>query len=396
MADFFTMEHTGNNTNKSWALFFFEKRHRVSYGPFWFFMLLALALFSLLLFVKVDVTVRGKGIVKSGRNTSELRIGVSGKVQSISVSENEAVEKGDTLCVIDHSSLISRSALLREQIALNSGYLADLRRLTRATASPDSLQTTRYRQSWALYRQVEQQLKTTFQQKEKAWERARFLLKEKVLSQADFELIESEYLLAKENIEKHRETTLEQWMSQYVELDTHISELSGQLEQLQETISRHFIRAPQSGTLLSFQGIQPGHFVSEGTLIGHISPEGPKEIECFLSPVDIGWLKPGMPVRMQVDAFNYNQWGLLEGRLTEISGDVVTMGNDVYFKVWCQPAKTWLELTNGVRGNLKNGMTLTARFVVTRRTIYQLLFDKVDDWLNPQTAPVNNPLTQNP
>ncbi len=388
------MEQSGYNRDKSWALFFFERRHRVSYVPFWFFILLAIGLFSLILFVKVDVTVRGKGIVKSGRITSELRMGVSGKVLSVSASENDEVEKGDTLWVIDHASLTSQSALIEKQLALNKGYRSDLLWLTRKPILSDSLKTTRYKQSLALFEQTEQQLSTIFQQKEKAWERARFLLKEKVLSQADFELTEGEYLLAKENIDNHRETTLEEWMSQYVELDSRINELTGDLEQMQETISRHFIRAPESGTLISLQGIQPGRYVSEETLLGNLSPQGPEEIECFLSPADIGLLKPGMLVRMQIDAFDYNQWGLLEGQLTEISGDVVNKGDDIFFKVWCQPAKNWLELPNGVRGTIKKGMTVTARFIVTKRTIYQLLFDKMDDWLNPQTAPIDNPLTK--
>jgi HlyD family secretion protein len=29
-------------------------------------------------------------------------------------------------------------------------------------------------------------------------------------------------------------------------------------------------------------------------------------------------------------------------------------------------------------------MSLTARFNVTERTLFQLLYDKVDDWLNPR------------
>jgi HlyD family secretion protein len=32
-------------------------------------------------------------------------------------------------------------------------------------------------------------------------------------------------------------------------------------------------------------------------------------------------------------------------------------------------------------------MTVLARFQVTRRTLFQLLFDKADDWLNPNLIP---------
>ena len=45
-----------------------------------------------------------------------------------------------------------------------------------------------------------------------------------------------------------------------------------------------------------------------------------------------------------------------------------------------------LHLKNGFKGNLKKGMTLQARFVVARRSLWELLFDKVDDWVNPIRA----------
>ncbi|GHT22645.1 hypothetical protein AGMMS4957_13110 [Bacteroidia bacterium] len=43
-----------------------------------------------------------------------------------------------------------------------------------------------------------------------------------------------------------------------------------------------------------------------------------------------------------------------------------------------------LQLKNGYKGNLKKGMTLTGRFYLTDRSLWQLLFDKVDNWVNPK------------
>lgn len=55
---------------------------------------------------------------------------------------------------------------------------------------------------------------------------------------------------------------------------------------------------------------------------GEISPEQNLTIECSVSPKDIGFIHKGQKVKFQVDTFNYNQWGLLEGEvliLTKIS-----------------------------------------------------------------------------
>ena len=92
-----------------------------------------------------------------------------------------------------------------------------------------------------------------------------------------------------------------------------------------------------------------------------------------------------MPVRFQVDAFNYNQWGLATGNVTEISSDIYFVNEKPVFKVTCQLREDYLQLKNGYKGYLKKGMTLQARFVVAERTLWQLLYDKVDDWINPNT-----------
>ena len=39
---------------------------------------------------------------------------------------------------------------------------------------------------------------------------------------------------------------------------------------------------------------------------------------------------------------------------------------------------------NGYKGDISKGMTLTARFLIANRSLWQLLYDKVDNWLNPK------------
>jgi HlyD family secretion protein len=90
-----------------------------------------------------------------------------------------------------------------------------------------------------------------------------------------------------------------------------------------------------------------------------------------------------MRASFQIDAFDYNEWGLLSGQVTDIAHDVVLLNNQPTFKITCQLAHTSLQLKNGYRGNIKKGMTLQARFSVAKRSLFQLLFDKADDWLNP-------------
>jgi HlyD family secretion protein len=60
------------------------------------------------------------------------------------------------------------------------------------------------------------------------------------------------------------------------------------------------------------------------------------------------------------------------------------MNEQPVFRVRCSLDTKFLQLKNGYKGDLKKGMTLTGRFYLTDRSLWQLLFDKVDKWVNPK------------
>ena len=93
----------------------------------------------------------------------------------------------------------------------------------------------------------------------------------------------------------------------------------------------------------------------------------------------------GMPVHVQVESFNYNEWGTLPGEVNEISSDFLTdsQGNSFY-KVKCRTERNYLMLKSGQKGVLKKGMTVNAHFMITRRSLFDLLYQKIDDWANPK------------
>lgn len=100
--------------------------------------------------------------------------------------------------------------------------------------------------------------------------------------------------------------------------------------------------------------------------------------------MDIGYIEKGQKVQVQADAYNYQQWGLLSGEVTEILPDIVEMNSQPYFRVRCTMNRNYLELSNGYKGYMKKGMTVTGRFHLTRRSLAQLLFDEIDNWMNPK------------
>jgi hypothetical protein len=112
---------------------------------------------------------------------------------------------------------------------------------------------------------------------------------------------------------------------------------------------------------------------SRGVIQGRIaySNEKPKAY-CYIKPSDIGKIKIGQPVSFQIDALSYKTWGLLSGRVTEISNDLILLNNDVaVFKVQCSMDKDHFEL-EGSRIYLKTGMSFIAMFKVGNLSLFDL------------------------
>jgi HlyD family secretion protein len=114
-----------------------------------------------------------------------------------------------------------------------------------------------------------------------------------------------------------------------------------------------------------------------------VSPGGPLMGECYVLSKDIGLLKTGQAVRLQIDAFNYNYFGVLTGKIYSIDNDFTLLDKTPVFKVRCKLDDRILKLSNGYSGELKKGMGFQARFIICKRSLWQLLYDGMDDWLNP-------------
>jgi HlyD family secretion protein len=214
------------------------------------------------------------------------------------------------------------------------------------------------------------------------------LFEKRVETKVDNKRFHNDYLASIKKEKFIYEQYQRKWNAELVMLKQENVEFGTQMTQLEEEIKKYTIIAPIEGEVMQVAGIQENSYVPSGFQFAQISPKGKLIIECFATPYDIGFLHEGMQANFQLDAFNYNQWGMAKGLVKEISSDIVYVNNQPVFKVRCSIQTTYLQLKNGYKSDLKKGMTLTGRFTITERTLAQLIFDKLDNWLNPKL--VNN------
>ena len=208
-------------------------------------------------------------------------------------------------------------------------------------------------------------------------------MEQEFISKKEYDDLKYQYTLTDNEYNVTVTNQLSIWKSDLSRYGSSLDDLKSQIEQLQKEQEYYIVKAPVTGTIEQFKGIYEGTNIQAGQTITGISPETDLIAEVYVTPKDIGYLSEGSKLNIQIDAFNYNDWGMIKGEITEISDDYVLVENQPIFKIRCKMEKDHLCLRNGLNGYLKKGMTIRARFILAERSLYQLLFDNVNDWLNP-------------
>ena len=347
-------------------------------------LFLTILIFISFYFIRLPISSSSRGIIRSQTENTKIVSVVGGRVIENNLKKNnQEIKQGDKLLVITAEQLDTQKSLQNSQSSDYSAQLQDLNKLTRGQYG--GLQTGQYQRELSAMQEKIAQVQTKLSLAKKDLDRAHLLYGQGVIPKAEYDKFYYDYQGFLTQVSSIREQQLAQWQAQKREVERQIRSLRAEVQRIDQEQKNYIITAPISGRLVNFSGIQKGNFIIQGQNIGEISPEESLVAECLVSPKDIGFIKQGQKVKFQVDTYNYNQWGLLEGKVKEIEQNITInqQTGEAYFRVLCTMDKNFLQLKNGYKGQIGKGMTLTARFHLTDRTLWQLLFDRVDDWFNP-------------
>jgi multidrug resistance efflux pump len=359
-----------------------RRKSNVVYTIFVFtIIIVAIAVFS----ITLDVSIASFGTIRSVTETSFIRAQSSGIVKQSFVSENMRVQKGDLLYVTESAFQKEKEKYLFTKKQDVTRLISDLDLLLSVKKHQNFLSAL-YRQSYFNYRQKISEATTRLNKVQADFNRNKKLHTEKVIADAEFENFHFELEKAKNELNLLEEQQLSEWQNELLNYQRELQEINAQLAQIEKESESLIIKAPVSGVVQNVAGVYVGSTILANQELLHISPDTTLIVEAYVSPNDIGLIKKDMNVRFQIDAFNYNQWGLASGKVSEIASDIQMVSDQPVFKIRCRLDDNYLKLKNGYTGNLRKGMTLQARFMVTQRTLWQLMYDKIDDWVNPNTV----------
>ncbi|MCF0191015.1 MAG: HlyD family efflux transporter periplasmic adaptor subunit [Marinilabiliaceae bacterium] len=362
----------------------FNSRYNKKTNAIYITLLLALlATFALLPFIYVDITSQSRGLIRAVDENVDIESIVTGRIEYVNVSNNKQVHVGDTLLKIDDTAIEAKLMAQRGIVRDIQNRLNDLNVLIYGSSAPVKLVSDDYKQEYDDYCERKKEAELKFSQSQRDYEVANRGFAEGVISKTKRDLAHDKMKIAEQNVITLLTQQLTSWNTARVSLDEQLSKMLAEIKTLETEKNNCIIISPIDGTILIRKQLSTNAFVYSGQNIATISPDDNLIVECYVKPTDIGFVKPGQKVALQFDAFNYNQWGLGSAEVFDIDKNLTIQDSNSFFVVRCKITNHALSLKNGYTVKVKKGMTLTGRFFITERTLWQLLFDKIDDWFNP-------------
>ncbi len=360
------------------------------------FIYLAILVFILFIiaslpFIYTDISIKSTGITRPVTERTEVKPIMTGIIESIFYKEGDEVKKDAVLLRLKDPNTKGKVLINNYEINQREQFIHDLNILTTSleldNTTLDKLTCPLYKQQLSKFTYQKQDLDASINKAKKELDINTPLAKDKIISGKEFYDIQINYQKLQSSYKAFVQEQLSTWQQDLARYKLELSQYKQNLSVVNTDATYYLVKAPTSGIIQGINTRYQGGLLQSNETLCTISPEGNIIGECYVSTRDIGLLKVGQQVRYQIEAFDYNYFGVLTGKVATIDNDFTVINNTPVFKVRCSFDNTQLHLKNGFTGTLKKGLNFQARFIVARRSLWQLLYDKLDDWLNPNAPP---------
>lgn len=152
------------------------------------------------------------------------------------------------------------------------------------------------------------------------------------------------------------------------------AELSGRLTRL-KAAEAYSVNAPASGLVTALSSHEGASVDSGKPLMLILPPKGRLIAELEVPQGAIGFVSVGQDVKLMIDAFPYQTFGTVDGRIIEVSSAPISVGRGPKAYV----ARALISKTSirafGQERPLLPGMDLNARIITRRQSLFAWLFE---------------------
>jgi HlyD family secretion protein len=169
------------------------------------------------------------------------------------------------------------------------------------------------------------------------------------------------------------------------EAQAQLDKLAKELEKQQHRRALLELRAPQAGVIKELATHTAGTVVQPGTVLASLVPRDERlKAEVWVSNEDIGFVRPGQPVKLKFATYPFQKYGMGRGTVEHVSADAQSE-EEARDKGWPGAGQRPLRYkalitleanaleTDGVKYPLSVGMQTTAEILLGRRTVAEYL-----------------------
>ena len=290
---------------------------------------------------KTDIVVTSSGTIQPVGNISSLNSYASGTIKSINVEEGAYVTAGDILIELDTQSLdIDVDTLNNQKSVLEaqrefytmirngddmsgkdiSSYPADIQPYLLSIIDNDkayhnNLSTLESAKENASLNRDIAKIKLDEYKVNSNISQAEYDAQKLVVKQA-----ENEFIQAETNVLNAQTSYSEQINSSLSDISGKLSQVNAELEKYRLSIEYQKIVAPVNGYINSIAVNNIGETVTSAQQVVTIVPaDTPVEMVCYVKNMDIADIKVGMDAEIKLEAYPYNKYGTVKGKVKYIS-----------------------------------------------------------------------------
>jgi membrane fusion protein, hemolysin D len=205
---------------------------------------------------------------------------------------------------------------------------------------------------------------------------------------------------AKQSLEFQREQAKAEYAqgvaADLAEAEQKVAQLSEDIVKAEKKMQDQILRAPIEGTVQQLAIHTVGGVVTPAqTLMAIVPADSHLEIEAMVLNRDIGFVEPGQSAEIKIDTFNFTRYGLLYGKVLDLSHDAIVrekpatkpgaapasaaadssepQGQELLYFARVALDQNWMQIADK-RVNLEAGMAVTVEIKTgTRRIIEYVL-----------------------
>jgi hemolysin D len=160
---------------------------------------------------------------------------------------------------------------------------------------------------------------------------------------------------------------------------TDIAQATSQLQALQVQQRQRILKAPVAGTVFRLTVPSAGMVVQPGQMIAQIAPKGaPLVIRAQIDSRESGFLRVGLPAKVKFDAYPFQDYGVVMGRVRWVSPDskriTTEAGQREVFELEVELPRPYIQ-TPTKRIALTPGQTATVEVIIRQRRIMDYMLD---------------------